>query len=204
MKNDLYDSSNDMLNTTNDIKNDTSEKEQKRLSELSKSKHEAKLTPTVMSYVSTIYELVEKEGVARISDIARAKKVSYASATNAVKKLVELELVSHKKYGFVKIMPRGLKLAQMLKSGESRIKYFFMYVVGIPEKKAEQIASLMVYDLDPETRRKLRKFYSILIDFNVNKAQELEDFIKKQRMDMEIPEEVIKLKEKIKEDEAYE
>ncbi|MCX7653124.1 MAG: metal-dependent transcriptional regulator [Fervidobacterium sp.] len=168
------------------------------------SRHETKLTPTVMSYVSTIYTLVEKEGVARISDIARSKNVSYASATNAVKKLVELGLVDHKRYGFVKLTTRGLRIAQMLRSGESRIKYFFMYVVGVPEKKAEQIASLIVYDLDQETRRKLRKFYSILIDFTVDKAKELEQFIKEQRMNLEIPEEVLKLKEKIKEDEVYE
>lgn len=167
-------------------------------------KHETKLTPTVMSYISTIYALVEKEGVARISDIARSKNVSYASATNAVKKLVELGLVDHKRYGFVKLTTRGLRIAQMLKSGESRIKYFFMYVVGVPEKKAEQIASLMVYDLDADTRRKLRKFYSILIDFSVEKAKELEQFIREQRMNIELPEEAFKLKDKIKEDEDYE
>ncbi len=167
-------------------------------------KHETKLTPTVMSYISAIYSLIEKEGVARISDIAKVKGVSYASATNAVKKLAELGVVEHKRYGFVKLTLRGLKIAQMLKSGESRIKYFFIYVVGIPEKKAEQIASLMVYDLDAATRRKLRKFYSILIDFTKEKAEELEKFIKEQRMNMEIPEEVYKLKEKIKEDEVDE
>jgi len=167
-------------------------------------KHETKLTPTVMSYISAIYSLIEKEGVARISDIAKVKGVSYASATNAVKKLAELGVVEHKRYGFVKLTLRGLKIAQMLKSGESRIKYFFIYVVGIPEKKAEQIASLMVYDLDADTRRKLRKFYSILIDFTKEKAEELEKFIKEQRMNMEIPEEVYKLKEKIKEDEVDE
>jgi DtxR family Mn-dependent transcriptional regulator len=166
-------------------------------------KHE-KLTPTVMSYISTIYNLIEKEGVARISDIARAKGVSYASATNAVKKLVSLGLVDHRRYGFAKLTPRGLRIAQMLKSGESRIKYFFMYVVGIPEKKAEQIASLMVYDLDAETRRKLRKFYSILIDFTKDKAEELERFIQEQRKNTELPEEAYRLKGKIKEDEDYE
>lgn len=166
-------------------------------------KHE-KLTPTVMSYISAIYRLTETEGVARISDIAKIKGVSYASATNAVKKLVSLGLVDHKRYGFARLTQRGLKIAQMLKSGESRIKYFFMYVVGIPEKKAEQIASLMVYDLDLDTRRKLRKFYSILIDFNKDKAEELEKFIASQRTNGELPEEAYKLKEKIKEDEDYE
>jgi len=166
-------------------------------------KHE-KLTPTVMSYISTIYALTETEGVARISDIAKMKGVSYASATNAVKKLVSLGLVDHKRYGFVRLTQRGLRIAQMLKSGESRIKYFFMYVVGIPEKKAEQIASLMVYDLDADTRRKLRKFYSILIDFNRDKAEELERFIASQRINNELPEEAYKLKERIKEDEDYE
>lgn len=172
-------------------------------SESREQKHE-KLTPTVMSYISTIYALTETEGVARISDIAKMKGVSYASATNAVKKLVSLGLVDHKRYGFVRLTQRGLRIAQMLKSGESRIKYFFMYVVGIPEKKAEQIASLMVYDLDADTRRKLRKFYSILIDFNKDKAEELERFIASQRINNELPEEVYKLKERIKEDEDYE
>ncbi|WP_241498782.1 metal-dependent transcriptional regulator [Fervidobacterium thailandense] len=165
-------------------------------------KHESKLTPTVMSYISAIYNLVEKEGVARVSDIARLRGVSYASATNAVKKLVELGLVEHKRYGFVKLTNRGLRIAQMLKSGEARIKYFFMYVVGIPEKKAQQIASLMVYDLDADTRRKLRRFYSIMIDFTKDKAEELERFIKEHRASLELPEEVYRLKERIKEDDV--
>lgn len=165
-------------------------------------KHESKLTPTVMSYISAIYNLVEKEGVARVSDIARSRSVSYASATNAVKKLVELGLVEHRRYGFVKLTSRGLRIAQMLKSGEARIKYFFMYVVGIPEKKAQQIASLMVYDLDADTRRKLRRFYSIMIDFTKDKAEELEKFIKEHRASLEVPEEVYKLKDKIKEDDV--
>ncbi|HQI94474.1 MAG TPA: metal-dependent transcriptional regulator, partial [Fervidobacterium sp.] len=99
---------------------------------------------------------------------------------------------------------RGLKIAQMLKSGESRIKYFFIYVVGLPEKKAQQIASLMVYDLDADTRRKLRKFYSILIDFSDKKTKELEEFIRENRKDLEIPDEVYRLKDKIKEDELDE
>ncbi len=167
-------------------------------------RHETKLTPTVMSYISSIYSLIETDGVARISDIAKLKNVSYASVTNAVKKLVELGVVDHKRYGFVKLTQRGLKIAQMLKSGESRIKYFFIYVVGLPEKKAQQIASLMVYDLDADTRRKLRKFYSILIDFSDKKTKELEEFIKENRKDLEIPDEVYRLKDRIKEDELDE
>lgn len=167
-------------------------------------RHETKLTPTVMSYISAIYTIIESEGVARISEIAKLKGVSYASATNAVKKLVDLGVVDHKRYSFVRLTPRGLKIAQMLKSGESRIKYFFIYVVGLPEKKAQQIASLMVYDLDADTRRKLRKFYSILIDFTEEKTKELEEFIRENRKDLEIPEEVYRLKGKIKEDELDE
>ncbi|MGQ9856498.1 MAG: metal-dependent transcriptional regulator [Fervidobacterium sp.] len=177
--------------------------ENREIRELREGKRE-KLTPTVMSYISAIYTLIEREGVARVSDIAKLKEVSYASATNAVKKLSSLGLVEHKRYGFAKLTQRGLRIAQMLKSGESRIKYFFMYVVGIPQKKAEQIASLMVYDLDAETRRKLRKFYSILIDFTKDRCEELEKFIKEHRMNSELPEEAFRLKDKIKEDEDYE
>lgn len=165
-------------------------------------KSQEKITPAIMSYVASIYELVESEGVARISDIARHRGVSYASATNAVKKLTELGLVEHKRYGFVKLTNRGLRLGQMLKSGEARIKYFFMYVVGVPEKKAEQIATLMVYDLDAETRRKLRKFYAILIDFTKDKAEELERFIQEHRKDFALPDEVLRLKNAIKEDDV--
>lgn len=161
-----------------------------------------KITPAIMSYVASIYDIVESDGVARISDIAKRRGVSYASATNAVKRLTELGLVEHKRYGFVKLTNRGLRLGQMLKSGEARIKYFFMFVVGVPERKAEQIASLIVYDLDAETRRKLRKFYSILIDFTRDKAEELERFIEEQRRNLVVPDEVFRLKGTIKEDDV--
>ncbi len=160
----------------------------------------AKLSPTVLVYISTIYTLVEQDGVARVSDIAKIRNISYPSATNIVKKLTELGLVEHKKYGFVKLTQRGLKIGRLLKAGELRVKYFFMYVIGIPEQKAQEIATLIVYELDQDSRKKLRKLYSIMIDFTKEKAEELEDFIKENRIDVEIPEEVLKLKEEVKED----
>lgn len=164
---------------------------------------EKKLTPALESYLVTIYKLSKDDGVTRISDVAKVKNVSYPSVTTAAKKLVELGYVEHERYGFIKLTRKGRRLAITIHNGELRVKYFFMYVIGFPENKAQQIAEMLIYGLDHETRKQLRRFYAIMIDFDESKTEKLISFLKEQREKLgvkKIPRETLKLKIRLKED----
>ncbi|MBZ4649393.1 manganese-dependent transcription regulator [Thermosipho africanus Ob7] len=162
-----------------------------------------KLTPALENYLVTIYKLSKNDGVTRVSEIAKVKNVSYPSVTTAVKKLAELGYVEHQRYGFVKLTRKGKRVAVTIHNGELRVKYFFMYVIGFPEKWAQQAAELLIYGLDSETRRQLRRFYAIMIDFDETKTEKLIKFLKEQREKLgikDVPKEALKLKIRLKED----
>lgn len=164
---------------------------------------EKKLTPALESYLVTIHKLSKNDGVTRVSDVAKIKNVSYPSVTTAVKKLVELGYVQHERYGFIKLTRKGKRLAITIHNGELRVKYFFMYVIGFPENRAQQIAEMLIYGLDNETRKQLRKFYALMIDFDESKTQKLIEFLKEQREKLgvkKVPKEALKLKIRLKED----
>ncbi|ABR30033.1 DNA-binding protein [Thermosipho melanesiensis] len=162
-----------------------------------------KLTPTLENYLVTIYKLSKKNGFTRISEVANFKKVSYPSVTTAVRKLTKLGYVEHERYGFIKLTNKGRRIAITIHNGELRVKYFFMYVIGFPESRAQQVAKLMIYGLDNETRKQLRRFYALMIDFDESKAKKLVEFLKEQRKKLgvkEVPKEALKLKLRLKED----
>ncbi|SHH31654.1 metal-dependent transcriptional regulator [Thermosipho atlanticus] len=162
-----------------------------------------KLTPTLENYLVTIYKLSKKDGITRVSDVAKSKDVSYPSVTTAVKKLVDLGYIEHERYGFIKLTRKGRRLAITIHNGEMRVKYFFMYVIGFPENRAQQIAEMMIYGLDHETRKQLRRFYALMIDFDESKTQKLIKFLKEQREKLgvkNVPKEALKLKIRLKED----
>ena len=162
-----------------------------------------KLTPALENYLVTIYKLSKEKGITRISEIAKAKNVSYPSATTAVKKLGELGYVEHEHYGFVRLTRKGKRIAITIHNGELRVKYFFMYVIGFPEHRAQQAAEMLIYGLDQETRKQLRRFYAIMIDFDETKTEKLIEFLKEQREKLgvkNVPKEALKLKLRLKED----
>ncbi|QTA37358.1 metal-dependent transcriptional regulator [Thermosipho ferrireducens] len=164
---------------------------------------EKKLTPTLENYLVAIYDFIKKNDVARVSEIANRKKVSYPSVTTAIKRLAELGYVEHRKYGFIKLTRKGYRLAATIKRAELRIKYFFIYIVGLAEQKAQKIAELMIYGLDPETRKALRRFYAIMIDFDESKVKKLMKFIEEQRKKAglkNVPKEALDLKLRISEE----
>ncbi|MBT1248554.1 MULTISPECIES: metal-dependent transcriptional regulator [unclassified Thermosipho (in: thermotogales)] len=162
-----------------------------------------KLTPALENYLVTIYKLSKEKGVTRISEVAKIKNVSYPSVTTAVKKLVNLGYVEHERYGFIRLTNKGRRIAITIYNGELRVKYFFMYVIGFSESRAQQVAELMIYGLDNETRKQLRRFYAIMIDFDETKAEILIKFLKEQRKKLgvkNVPKEALKLKLRLKED----
>jgi DtxR family transcriptional regulator, Mn-dependent transcriptional regulator len=69
------------------------------------------LTDTIQHYLREIYELGEEGAPVSVTALARARRVSPASASAMVKKLAALALADHEPYHGVSLTPAGEKVA---------------------------------------------------------------------------------------------
>lgn len=70
-------------------------------------------TPSMEDYIEIIYNLMEKKGFVRVSDIAEKLSVHPSSVTKMVQKLDKDNYLDYEKYrGFV-LTPKGKKLVSV-------------------------------------------------------------------------------------------
>ena len=63
-------------------------------------------------YIKTIYQLIQKKGYARVSDIAKKLTIRPASVTEMIQKLHKKGLVVYERYWPVSLTPDGKTLAK--------------------------------------------------------------------------------------------
>jgi DtxR family Mn-dependent transcriptional regulator len=72
------------------------------------------LSESLEDYLEIIFTLAEKYHVARVKDIALAKKVKMSSVTSALKRLAKIGLADYEAREFVVLTPAGDDLARRL------------------------------------------------------------------------------------------
>ncbi len=97
--------------------------------------------PQPENYLRTIYELSEKgESSTANSEVAEALDVSDASASEAIQKLEERNLVCRAPYKGITLSPPGKKQGEKLSRKYSVLVKFFEWLgVENPEKEAVEI-----------------------------------------------------------------
>lgn len=117
-----------------------------------------KVTRSVEDYLEAIYEIsVGGEG-ARVKDIARRLDVTYPSISGILKKLVEMGLVQHERYGNIVLTPEGKKLGKDI-SERHKILFDFMHrILRVSKEVAQSDACGMEHSLSPETREAFLSF----------------------------------------------
>ena len=99
-----------------------------------------KLSASLEDYLEAIYNLSKQRRVARSKDIAEALDVSRASVTGALRILTEKNLVNYKPYGFATLTDHGRSVASSIVEKHNVIKSFFVDVLSVNEKTAQQAA----------------------------------------------------------------
>ncbi|MFW5697120.1 MAG: metal-dependent transcriptional regulator [Fimbriimonadaceae bacterium] len=130
-----------------------------------------RLTPRLESYLVTIADLCQREGEARIGDIAKTSGVTMASVSEAVSSLSKKGMLEHNAWGVVTLTDEGLAEAYRITQRLETISRFFHYILGLPEELATvQAAAAQAYVADG-TLRELENFTDSVVNCKAKKSE---------------------------------
>ena len=115
-----------------------------------------KLSESLENYLRIIYEVQSQKDFARVKDITSRLNVKTASVADALKKLGELGLVEHKKYGYIKLTQAGIHTALKVYQKHQSVLHFLtdvMFMKG--DEDTDSIACGLEHHLDGELFRKI-------------------------------------------------
>jgi len=113
-------------------------------------------------YLTTILELKEKRGYARVSDVARDLDVTKGSVSVQIKHLKEKGFVTEDENRFLSLTPLGDSVAKEVTYSRDVLIRFIKDVLGISPDQAEADACKVEHLLSRETSRKLLELVRIL------------------------------------------
>lgn len=117
------------------------------------------ISNSLEDYLESILIISEKNSNSvRITDLAEFMGIAKPSATEAVKSLVEVGFLSHKKYGPVELTKEGKKRAVEVRRRHQLLKKFLVDVLGVPKEIAEEDACLMEHAVSADTINRLLVF----------------------------------------------
>ncbi|WP_068671902.1 transcriptional regulator MntR [Oceanobacillus sp. Castelsardo] len=90
-------------------------------------------TPSMEDYIEIIYNLLEKKGFARVSDIAEKLSVHPSSVTKMVQKLDKDDYLDYEKYrGFI-LTSKGKKIGERLVYRHELLEVF-LEIIGVEKE----------------------------------------------------------------------
>jgi len=101
-------------------------------------------------------------GSVRVTDLSDKLGVSKPSVSVAVRKLADAGLVSHERYGDIKLTTSGRRRAQDVAGRHELLSRFLKDVLGVNGTVAEQDACRLEHDLSLETVIRLSHFVEFL------------------------------------------
>ena len=125
----------------------------------------ARSSSSLEDYLEAILLLSPSDGQGvRVTDIGEQLCVSKSSVSVAVKKLKAAGLVSHKRYGDIRLTPTGRQQAEEIAGRHDLLYRFLKEILGIDERTAQQDACRLEHDLSPKTAESLSRFVKFLTD----------------------------------------
>lgn len=119
-----------------------------------------KITGSMEDYLEAISIAYNGEDGARVTDIKILMNVKTPSVSGALKALKKRGLITHEKYGLVKLTKEGQSIAREVKKKHSVISAFLRDIVGVRPATAEIDACKIEHILSKETFVKLMDFVS--------------------------------------------
>lgn len=108
-------------------------------------------------YVEMIEELVEEQGEARLTELAKHFGVSAVTAHKIIARLQKENLVTTKPYRALFLTPKGLKLAEQ-SHARHKIVYDFLCSLGVPDTIAQIDAEGIEHHVSKETLEIFKTF----------------------------------------------
>jgi DtxR family Mn-dependent transcriptional regulator len=127
-----------------------------------KSFDENTLTHSAAHYLMTIHELLESQGYARVTDIAKQLNITRGSCSISLKPLKKRGLVVEDHNKFLLLSEEGKRLARVVEKNDELLEAFFKEVLGVNEEQAEIDACKIEHLLSIETSIKLCSFIELM------------------------------------------
>lgn len=138
-------------------------------------------TPSMEDYLENIYQLIERKGYARVSDIAEALEVHPSSVTKMVQKLDENKYLIYEKYRGLVLTSKGKKIGKRLVDRHYLLENF-LRLIGVSEELIYQDVEGIEHHLSWESItcienlvKLLQKNSQLIQDLKVMKEAEEED-----------------------------
>src|SRR5215211_8614399 len=113
--------------------------------------HDPSISPAVEDYAKAIYAL-ESRGTDAVTTTAIAERlgVTAASASGMVRKLCELELVSHEPYKGVQLTAKGARVALEVLRHHRLLELYLAQDLGVPWDRVHDEAEVLEHVLSEE------------------------------------------------------
>lgn len=120
------------------------------------------LSASLEDYIEAIYHIITKNQVARSKDIANRLNVSRASVTEALRTLSKKGLINYAPYEPITLTTIGKTTAEDVIFRHDALKRFFIEVLAIDNKTAEEGACKVEHAAPPEVIARMISFIDFL------------------------------------------
>ena len=122
---------------------------------------EPDLTVTQIDYLATIGEVLQSDGTARSSDIARAMDVTRSTVSTTLKSLAATGFIHAESYGPVTLTEKGAAISENVCAMRKALEALLTDVLGLDSEQARAAARAykgVVHPAVPEQLAVLRRF----------------------------------------------
>lgn len=119
---------------------------------------ENEITHSAAHHLLAIYELHEKRGYARVTDVAKFLDITTGSASTNLKSLRSRGLIDEDDNKFLSLSEKGKELAVAILESRDVLERFFVSVLGVSPQQANIDACKTEHLLSLETIKKMKDF----------------------------------------------
>ncbi len=120
------------------------------------------ITHSAAHHLMTIYDLLNKHGYARVTDVARSLEITRGSASITLKALKEKGFVKEDENKFLRLSEHGEQISHSIQQMRQIFKKFLVIVLGVDPDQAEIDSCKIEHLLSLETGNKLFRFLKFL------------------------------------------
>jgi len=125
-------------------------------------KQKKRLSASLEDYLETIYHIISEKQVARAKEIASNLKVSRSSVTEAFRALAQKGLINYAPYEVITLTEAGKEMAEDVIHRHRALKEFFIKVLAVNEKIAEDGACRIEHAAPREIIARLTQFVNFI------------------------------------------
>jgi DtxR family Mn-dependent transcriptional regulator len=134
------------------------------------------LSASLEDYLEAIFHIEEQKHAARGKDIAERLSVSGASVTAALRTLSGKKLINYAPYDLITLTSKGKAIAEDIVQRHTILQDFFVRVLGIDDKTADEAACKIEHDIPGAVVDRLTQFIEFLESCPRGGREWLEEF----------------------------